>query len=102
MSRVVEISDMEEESSFITSNPSAIIFFGSVRCSHCRAIAPIYEKLSQKYGNVAFGHVETSLVEVNDLAGVPTFAAYKGAVPVDKLVGASEKGLISLIESLNK
>lgn len=102
MSRITEITDIQEEAAFVANNLLAVIFFGSSGCSHCRHIAPIYERLPDRYPQVAFAHVETSLVEVDGLDGVPTFAAYKRGNPVDKLVGADERGLINMIESLIK
>ncbi|CAH6418458.1 Hypothetical protein HVR_LOCUS162 [uncultured virus] len=100
--RIVEITDLQEEAVFTGNNPLAVIFFGSIRCSHCRSMTPVYEKLSNKYLRVAFGHVETSLVEVDDLDGVPTFVAYKQGTPVNKVLGAGERALINMIESLIK
>jgi len=99
MSRVVEITDSVQEEIFIRNNPRAVIFFGSAMCGHCRTMAPIYERLVNKYPTVANAHVETSRVKVTDLAGVPVFVGYKNGQPVDMVVGALENDLITMIET---
>ena len=95
---ILEITNSDESDSFIANNNLAVIFFGSVRCPHCRTMVPVYQELANKYKSVAFAHVEVSLVEVNDLDGVPTFAGYKNHVPVASVIGSSPDGLISMIE----
>lgn len=100
MSSVVEINNINEEESFIRNNKLAIIFFGSKSCGHCASITPIYNKLSNKYKGIKFGHIESSKIKVDNLQFVPTFVVYQNSNPIDKLEGASEKSLTSLIESL--
>lgn len=98
MSNVIEITNSDESDLFIANNIRGIIFFGSVRCPHCRTMTPIYEELANKYASLAFAHVETSKVEVDNLDGVPVFVAYKDHVPIDTVIGARPEALTALIQ----
>lgn len=101
MSHVIQITNSEESDNFIANNLRGVIFFGSVRCPHCRTMAPIYEQLANKYTStnvVAFAHVETSEVEVDNLDGVPVFVAYKDHKPIDTVLGARPEALTTMIQ----
>lgn len=98
MSRVVNITNSDESDAFIARYPRGIIFFGSIRCPHCRTMTPVYENLADKYKSVGFGHVETSKVEVDNLDGVPVFVGYKNGNPIETVIGARPEALITMIE----
>ena len=98
MSRVNEITNSDESDYFIANHPRCVIFFGSVRCPHCRNMTPIYNELANKYTSVSFAHVETSLVEVDNLDGVPVFVGYKDGVPIDVVLGARSDALNNMIQ----
>lgn len=102
MSRVVELNSIEEELSFIDRHDRCVIFFGSKMCGHCRDITPFFSEMSKKYPSIAFAHVETSKVEVDNLNGVPIFVAYVSRMTKDEYIvlGASEKELTRMIKSL--
>lgn len=100
MSRVREIKNSGQADSFVKQNKLGVIFFGSARCPHCRNMTSTVEELATKYNLVAFAHVETSEVEVENLDAVPVFLAYKDGEPVDMIVGASPKSLGSMVENL--
>lgn len=72
-------------------------------CGPCKAIAPVFEQLSQKYGQSAkFAKVDVDeLQSVAASAGVtamPTFQFFKSGKRVDELRGANAKGLEDLIK----
>ena len=98
MSHVIQITNSKESDNFIANNLRGVIFFGSVRCPHCRTMAPIYEELANKYTSTAFAHVETSEVEVDNLDGVPVFVAYKDRKPIDTVIGARPEALTTMIQ----
>lgn len=98
MSQVIQITNSEESDDFISNNHRGVIFFGSVRCPHCRTMSPIYEELANKYRSVAFAHVETSEVEVDNLDGVPVFVAYKDGKPIDTVLGSRPEALTTMIQ----
>ena len=99
MSRVVEINSVNAQNSFISSNSRAVIFFGSERCGHCRSMKLLFNKLSNKYTNISFGHIEVTKVKVANLQGVPVFVAYRDHNPLDSVVGSKEQELIKMIET---
>ena len=96
--RIVEITNSDESDSFIANNKLGVIFFGSMRCPHCKTMVPFFQTLADKYPSVGFAHVEVSLVDVNDIDGVPVFAGYKDQIPVASVLGASKDALVSMIE----
>lgn len=100
MSHVAEITNYDQQTSFINNNPKGIIFFGSSRCHHCADMIPVVQDLSQKYPSVAFAHVETTKVKVDNVDGVPVFVAYKSSVPIDVLVGADDEKLRDIVHIL--
>lgn len=99
MSRVININNYNEHQAFISNNDRGVIFFGSVRCPHCRSMTSTFEDLAAKYRNVSFAHVEVSKVDVDNVDGVPVFVAYKSHVPVDVVLGANKESIIKMIET---
>jgi thioredoxin 1 len=72
------------------------------RCGPCRAIAPIFETLSEKYTNVVFVKVDVDeLADVASKCGIramPTFQFYKGGSKIKEMCGANQAQLVSMIE----
>lgn len=99
MSHITEITNDQEHDAFIANNTHAVIFFGSYKCHHCQSMTPIYQKLSDKYPQIAFAHVEVTKVHVDNLDGVPVFVGYRDHVPVDTVLGVDERALINMIET---
>lgn len=100
MSRAVEITNDQEEQIFIDNNPRALIFFGSIKCSHCRNMVPVIDKMSLEYPSIAFGHVEVTNVDVENVNGVPVFVGYLNQVPIEVIEGARPEKLKTMLESL--
>jgi thiol-disulfide isomerase/thioredoxin len=97
--RVIEITNFNEHESFIANNKRAVIFFGSIKCGHCRNMVPVVGKMAEQYPTVAFGHIEITEVEVENVDGVPVFVGYKDQIPIDMVLGASPKTLTNMIET---
>ena len=63
-------------------------------CGPCRAIAPRFEELSRKYGNVNF--VKVNVDQYGSLAGkyliqsMPTFVVLKDGVVIDTFMGSDK------------
>jgi thioredoxin 1 len=73
-------------------------------CGPCRQIKPMYEELSGKYSDVAFG-----LVDVDDnpdasmefqINSVPTFVSFDGETIVERFSGADPTKLESIVKDL--
>jgi thiol-disulfide isomerase/thioredoxin len=97
-SNVIEITDTEEEKSFITENKCGVIFFGAEHCGHCITMISVIDQLCQKYPTVAFAHVETTRVKCAMITGTPVFVIYKNGKPlVEPVLGADPDGLTRMI-----
>lgn len=88
----------------VTDNGILLVDFWAAWCGPCRMFAPVFEAASEKYGDIAFGKVDTEAER--DLAGaagissIPTLMAFRdgilvysqpGALPaaaLDELIGA--------------
>jgi thioredoxin 1 len=73
-------------------------------CGPCRQIKPIFEELSGKYSDVAFG-----LVDVDEnpdasmefqIKAVPTFVSFDGEAQVESFSGADTTKLEAMVKSL--
>lgn len=76
------------------------------RCPPCKAIKPLYEKLSDKYEAVAFGKID---IDQNQdaamefqISSVPTFIFYHGKVKYEQFSGADKAQLESVIKDLDQ
>ena len=97
------IDDMEEFNQLTTSenNKLVVVDFTASWCGPCQFISPIYEKLSEEYGDVEF--VKVDVDDADDIAAeanvqaMPTFHFYKNGVRVDEMRGANPQQLKTLI-----
>mmetsp|Transcript_16558 Transcript_16558/g.35828 ORF Transcript_16558/g.35828 Transcript_16558/m.35828 type:complete len:150 (-) Transcript_16558:926-1375(-) len=98
-SPVVNIKDDKEFGSLIktlteNNNQLAVVDFTAQWCGPCRAIAPIFEKLSKENPAVKFVKVDIDVpglqgtVTEHGITGVPTFVFYKGSKRVEAFSGA--------------
>ncbi|KAH9854366.1 thioredoxin-like protein [Lenzites betulinus] len=89
----------------INGDKPAVFDFWATWCGPCRIISPVFEQLSEKFGDkVAFYKVDVD--EAQDIAqevavrAMPTFAAFKGGEKIGEVVGASPPNLQNLIQTL--
>jgi thiol-disulfide isomerase/thioredoxin len=95
----IVISNVADHNRVIDEYDRLVIFFGSSSCSHCRNMAPIFEKLAREYPSVAFAKVDISKVKVANVDAVPVFVGYKNGVPVEVMLGATRDELIKMIKN---
>eukprot|EP00527_Entomoneis_sp_CCMP2396_P002145 CAMPEP_0198144736 /NCGR_PEP_ID=MMETSP1443-20131203/18214_1 /TAXON_ID=186043 /ORGANISM="Entomoneis sp., Strain CCMP2396" /LENGTH=144 /DNA_ID=CAMNT_0043808191 /DNA_START=139 /DNA_END=573 /DNA_ORIENTATION=- len=103
-STVKEIKEADYAANFLKDNDKSIFYFTAVWCPPCKAIKPVYEELSTKYSDVAFGKLD---VDVNqdsateyEISAVPTFIFFHQGSPVNRFSGADPTELETLIKDL--
>ncbi len=81
-----------------------ILMLINIGCGPCRQIKPIYEELSGKYSDVAFG-----LVDVDEnpdassefqVQSIPTFVSFDGETQVERFSGADPTKLETIVKDL--
>ncbi|KAJ1915626.1 thioredoxin trx1 [Tieghemiomyces parasiticus] len=96
--KVVEVKSKAEFENLIKANARVIVDFSATWCGPCKAIAPIFAKLSEAHGNIKF--VKVDVDEVAEVAreynvtAMPTFLFIKdGSVVGEPLRGANPSAL---------
>mmetsp|Transcript_53084 Transcript_53084/g.128835 ORF Transcript_53084/g.128835 Transcript_53084/m.128835 type:complete len:152 (+) Transcript_53084:130-585(+) len=102
---VINISDFEATEKFSQLNHKSVLYFTATWCPPCKAIKPLYEELSDKYGDVAFGKIDVdenseAAAEFN-ISAVPTFVFFDGEEQIERFSGADPNQLESLIKDLD-
>jgi thioredoxin 1 len=101
---VVEIT---EESKFIElvadeKNGYVLVDFFAQWCGPCKQFSPTLERLSKEWPNVDFYKVDienlTEVASQENIRSMPTFILYFNGIEVEKVIGASEKLLLKLLE----
>ena len=91
----------------ITSNDIVILDFWAQWCGPCKMFGPVFEKVSEKHPDIAFGKVNTE--EAQDLAAefnirsIPTLMIFRGKVMIFAQPGAlPEDALEDVIAQVKK
>jgi len=101
------VHDIEDESDFlrlINDSPELVVVdFYATWCGPCRAMAPLYTKLAERFSNVRFAKVNIDVLGrvagTIGIQGVPTFVFFRNGQEIDRLVGAqSERAFVQRIE----
>jgi thioredoxin 1 len=102
---LVELTVANWDDEVVKSDIPVIIDFWAAWCGPCRAIAPIFEELSNQYaGQVKFGKLDVD--SHGEIAGrygihsIPTLLLFKGGALEDRVIGAVPKAMIE--EALKK
>eukprot|EP01113_Clastostelium_recurvatum_P015538 TRINITY_DN1868_c0_g1_i1.p1 TRINITY_DN1868_c0_g1~~TRINITY_DN1868_c0_g1_i1.p1 ORF type:complete len:105 (-),score=37.46 TRINITY_DN1868_c0_g1_i1:230-544(-) len=99
--KVIHVHNKAEYDALLSKNDLVIVDFSATWCGPCKMIAPKFSEFSNKYGNVAFLHVDIDEVpDFTEISGVPTFYFIKKGEIVQNFSGAKvdaiEKGLQAL------
>lgn len=99
---ITPITSKDEFTKAIASGTSFVDFYATW-CGPCKAIAPMVEKFSNEFTNIAFYKLDVD--EVSDVAAseqisaMPTLVLYKDGKAVETIVGANIQKIKSALES---
>ncbi len=94
----------DDELFILPSKGYTLIDFGADWCSPCKAIAPFFNSLKEKYPDVKF--LKCNIDENQEMArkykveSIPCFILFKDGLEEDRLVGANKAKLEEIISKL--
>ncbi len=101
---VKTVTDQNFQSEVISSNEPVLIDFTATWCGPCKALAPIVDKIADKYA----GRVKVAKLDIDHspnvpgslgIRGVPTLIVFKGGKEVARQVGLVPEAKVDALVS---
>lgn len=97
-SKVIEITNNEQYERFKKSHRRGIIFYGASWCKGCSQLAPLYERIANRYhGRIALAHADVEVCGL-DFSKVPVFVAYRKGREINSILGADSERLREFVK----
>jgi thioredoxin 1 len=99
---IIHVKSEVEYNKYVSQGKLTVADFSATWCGPCKAIAPVFENLSNQYRNANF--LKVDIDEMNSLAsglsvsGVPTFIFYKSGKTLERFSGADRNKLENTIK----
>tara|TARA_Y100001970_G_scaffold113809_1_gene141910 strand:- start:20 stop:343 length:324 start_codon:yes stop_codon:yes gene_type:complete len=100
MSNVIELNDSNFDDEVVKSDKPVLVDFWAEWCGPCKMIAPSVEKISEEYSDkLKVGKLDVdsnpNISSTFGIRSIPTLLIFKNGSPVDQIVGAVSKEVIS-------
>ena len=100
MSNVIELNDSNFDDEVVKSDLPVLVDFWAEWCGPCKMIAPSVEKISEEYSDkLKVGKLDVdsnpNISSTFGIRAIPTLLIFKNGSPVDQIVGAVSKEVIS-------
>jgi thioredoxin 1 len=98
MSKVIEITDQTFEREVLNSDVPTEVDFWAPWCGPCQIVSPIYDSLSEKYGNFKFCKINVDenpeTAKKYQIMSIPMQMFFANGEKVDELLGAVPEQMI--------